>query len=64
MMRRFGVKIADQAMSGWMRQSAELLGPLPSGLKHFVLGSKVVGTDNTPVKVLDRALPHTRKGRF
>lgn len=30
----------------------------------FVLGSKVVGTDDTPVKVLDRQLPHTRKGRF
>jgi hypothetical protein len=33
-------------------------------LKKFVLGSKVVGTDDTPVKVLDRNLPHTRKGRL
>ncbi len=24
----------------------------------------VVGTDDTPVKVLDRTLPHARKGRF
>ena len=35
------------------------------GLKQFVLSSKVVGTDDTPVKVLDRSLKRaTRKGRF
>jgi hypothetical protein len=51
-------------MCGWMRQSAELLVPLYQRLKHFVFDSKVVGTDDTPVKVLDRNLSHTRKGRF
>jgi transposase len=64
MLRRFGVEIADQTMCGWMRQSAELLAPLYGRLKAFVLGSKVVGTDDTPVKVLDRQLPQTRKGRM
>ena len=63
-MRRFGVEISDQTMCGWMRQSAELLAPLYGRLKEFVLSSKVVGTDDTPVKVLDRELPHTRKGRI
>ena len=63
--RRFGVEIPDQTMCGWMRQSAELLDPLYARLKHFVLSSKVVGTDDTPVKVLDRSLVRTtRKGRF
>jgi transposase len=63
--RRFGVEIADQTMCGWMRQSAELLEPLYIRLKQFVLSSKVVGTDDTPVKVLDRNLKRaTRKGRF
>ncbi len=62
--RRFGVEIADQTLCGWMRQSADLLEPLYGRLKRFVLASKVVGTDDTPVKVLDRRLPHTRKGRF
>ena len=63
--RRFGVEIADQTMCGWMRQSAELLDPLYERLKQFVLSSKVVGTDDTPVKVLDRSLARTtRKGRF
>lgn len=64
MFRRFGVEIADQTICGWMRQSAELLDPLYGRLKQFVLASKVVGTDDTPVKVLDRKLPHTRKGRI
>jgi transposase len=64
MLRRFGIEIADQTMCGWMRQSAELLAPLYERLKGFVLASKVVGTDDTPVKVLDRRLPQTRKGRM
>ena len=61
---RHGVEIADQTMCGWMAQSAELIEPLYERLKKFVLASKVVGTDDTPVKVLDRNLPHTRKGRI
>ena len=63
-LRRFGVEIADQTMCGWMRQSAELLDPLYMHLKQFVLSSKIVGTDDTPVKVLDRRLPQARKGRM
>jgi transposase len=62
--RRFGVELSDRTMCGWMRQCAELLGPLYRRLKDFVLASKVVGTDDTPVKVLDRKLPQTRKGRI
>jgi transposase len=62
--RRFGLDLSDQTLCGWLRQSAELLEPLYQQLKRFVLGSKVVGTDDTPVKVLDRLLPHTRTGRF
>ena len=64
MFRRWGVELPDQTLCGWLRQSAELLEPLYDRMKAFVLSSKVVGTDDTPVKVLDRALPHTRKGRF
>jgi hypothetical protein len=54
---RLGVGIADQTMGGWMRQSAELLAPLYERLKTFVLSSKVTGTDDTPVRVLDKSLP-------
>ena len=62
--RRFGVELSVQTMCGWMGQCAGLLDPLYLCLKDFVLSSKVVGTDDTPVKVLDRNLPHTRKGRI
>jgi transposase len=63
--KRFGVDIPDQTMGGWMRQSAELLAPLYDRLKAFVLSSKVPGTDDTPVRVLDKSFPKTtRKGRF
>ena len=61
---RFGLELSDQTLCRWLRQSAELLAPLYQQLKRFVLCSKVVGTDDTPVKVLDRLLPHTRTGRF
>jgi transposase len=64
MFRRLGIELTDQTLCGWLRQSAELLEPLYERLKRFVLASKVVGTDDTPVKVLDRQLPHTRTGRF
>ena len=62
--RRSGVELSDRTMGGWMRQCAGLLDPLYRKLKDFVLASKVVGTDDTPVKVLDRKLPQTRKGRI
>ena len=61
---RFGAELSVQTMCGWMGQCANLLDPLYLRLKDFVLSSKVVGTDDTPVKVLDRNLPHTRKGRI
>lgn len=65
MYARLGVEIADQTMCGWLRQSAEAMLPLYEQLKQFVLSSKVTGTDDTPVRVLDRKLKGTtRKGRF
>jgi transposase len=62
--RRFGVEISDQTMCDWLAQSAALLEPLYERMKRFVLSSKVVGTDDTPVKVLDRQLPKARTGRI
>jgi transposase len=61
---RFGVELSDKTMGGWVKQSADLLDPLYRELKNFVLSSKVVRTDDTPVKVLDRNLPQARKGRI
>lgn len=64
MFQRHGIELADQTLCGWMAQCAELLSPLYERLKRHVLSSKVIGTDDTPVKVLDRKLPQARKGRI
>ena len=62
--RRQGVEISRQTMCDWMRACADLARPLYELMKQGVLGSKAVQTDDTPVPVLDRALPRTRTGRI
>jgi transposase len=61
---RQGVEISRSTSCGWMRQCAELLAPLWLWMKHEVLRSRVIHTDDTPVPVQDHSLPHTRTGRF
>ena len=48
---------------GWLAQCAELLDPLYQWMKKELLGSKVIGTDDTSVKVLDRKLPFAAQAR-
>ncbi len=62
--RRQGVELSRQTLCGWMRQCAELVDPLYERMKREVLSSKVVGTDDTPVNVLDRSRSRTRVGRI
>jgi transposase len=62
--QRQGVELPRQTMCDWMRGCAELVSPLYELMKQRVLGSKAVQTDDTPVPVLDPALPHTRTGRI
>src|SRR5438552_14563071 len=64
MFARHGVELSDETLCGWTAQCAQLLEPLYERLKRFVLASKVVGTDDTPVKVLGRKLRQARIGRF
>ena len=61
---RHGVEISRKTMCGWMAQTAELLYPLYESLKEVLFQSKVIGTDDTSVKVLDRKLPFARTGRI
>jgi len=61
---RHGVEISRKTMGGWMGQCAELLKPLYGSLKEVLFQSKVVGTDDTGVKVLDEKLPFARTGRI
>ncbi len=62
--QRHGVELSRQTMCDWMRQSAESLSALYELMKQRVLSSKAVQTDDTPVPVLDPALPRTRLGRI
>jgi transposase len=63
-LRRHGAEISRKTMCGWMAQSADLLDPLYRAAKEVLFASKVIGTDDTGVKVLDRKLPFTRTGRI
>lgn len=62
--QRHGVEISRKTMCGWMAQSAELLAPLYRSMKEVLFQSKVIGTDDTSVKVLDAKLPFARTGRI
>jgi transposase len=61
---RHGVAISRKSMCGWMAQCADLLKPLYAAAKEVLFESKVIGTDDTSVKVLDRKLPFARTGRI
>jgi transposase len=61
---RHGVEISRKTMGGWMGQCADLLKPLYESLKEVLFQSKVIGTDDTGVKVLDEKLPFARTGRI
>jgi len=61
---RHGVEISRKTMGGWMGQVADLMKPLYGAAKEVLFQSKVVGTDDTGVKVLDDKLPYARTGRI
>jgi transposase len=61
---RHGVNISRKTMGGWLAQCADLLKPLYGSMKEVLFQSKVIGTDDTSVKVLDVKLPFARIGRI
>jgi hypothetical protein len=61
---RHGVDISRMTMCGWLAQCADLLKPLYGSMKEVLFQSKVIGTDDTSVKVLDVKLPFARTGRI
>jgi transposase len=61
---RHGAEISRKTMGGWLAQSADLLQPLYGSAKEILFQSKVIGTDDTGVKVLDPRLPFARTGRI
>jgi transposase len=61
---RHGADISRKTMCGWLAQCADLLKPLYGKAKEVLFESKVIGTDDTGVKVLDEKLPFARIGRI
>ncbi len=61
---RHGVEISRKTMGGWLAQCGNLLKPLYASAKEVLFQSKVIGTDDTSVKVLDVELPFARTGRI
>jgi transposase len=61
---RHEVEISRKTMCGWLAQCAALLQPLYGAAKEVLFHSKVIGTDDTSVKVLDAKLPFARTGRI
>jgi transposase len=51
--QRNGVELARSTMCDWMATVGELLEPIVGAMIRRVLASKVIGTDDTPVKVQD-----------
>ncbi len=63
--KRHDIDITRSTMCGWMGSCADLLMPLYTLMSKDVLKSKVINTDDTPVKVQDKNLDKkTRTGRI
>lgn len=62
--QRQRVQISRKTMGGWLPVVAQLFDPLYQAAKKVLFESKVIGTDDTGVKVLDRKLPFARTGRI
>jgi transposase len=61
---RHGVHLSRSTLCDWVRNAADLLGPLADLQKTRVLQSPVLWTDDTPVTVLGGKNPGSTKGRF
>ena len=61
---RHGVCIRRSTQCGWLAGGADLVHPLYELMIRRTLESKVVHTDDTPVKMLDPMLGHARTARF
>lgn len=62
---RQGVDLSRSTLCDWVRDSATLVEPIVRAMGREVLASKVIHTDDTPVRVQDRLHPGgTREGRL
>jgi len=61
---RHKVDIRRSTLYDWMASVADLCAPLVERMKSEVLASKVIHTDDTQVKLIDKSLGSTRLARF
>ena len=61
---RAGVELSRSTLCRWALQTADILEPLYRLMIERVRSSAVIHTHDTPVPVLDPALPKTRTARF
>jgi transposase len=61
---RQGLELPRSTLGLWMAESVGLLRPLVGAMKADILQSKVIRTDDTPVRVLDPGAGRTHQGRF
>jgi transposase len=64
MLARFGVTLSRSTLCDWLAQSAALLRPLWELLKGRVQQSRVIQTDDTPVRVQAQAGTAAHQGRL
>jgi transposase len=64
MLARHGVLLRRSTLCGWIAAAADLVEPVYERMCQLVLGSHVIHTDDTPVKLLDPLLGHARTARF
>jgi hypothetical protein len=64
MLARFGVNLSRSTLCDWLAQSAARLRPLWELLRARVLESRVVQTDDTPVRVQTQAGAAAHQGRL
>ena len=53
--KRQGANISRSTLCDWMAATASILAPVYDRMKARVLGSRIIWTDDTPVKLQDRA---------
>jgi len=63
-LRRHGADVATSTLGGWAAQAAKVLKPLYQAMVEEVLDSRVIGTDDTPVRLLGKAKGKTVEGRI
>jgi transposase len=61
---RHGIEIRRSTIYSWLAQVADLCQPLYQLMVRQVLASKVIHTDDTQVKLIDRSIAGTRLARF